>query len=461
MDDTEERWSPERVLTLAPDTASQKAGGRLAEPGPWSGTGSAPAAGGAGPWLWGECAGSGSRPYRAVADLAGPAFSCGCPSPKVPCKHVLGLLILWARRDAGVGFPAAGPEAVPGWVGEWRTAREPRAARTPAGPRGTGGTTADPAAARRRAERRGQRVLAGTVELEQRLADQVRSGFAAAGPDSWRGWDEVAARMVDAQAPGLAARAREFAAIPGSGADWPSRLLEEHGLLHLLARGFQGVAGLPPELAATVRSRVGFTVDAAEVLAGPRVRDRWLVVSQEDALDGRLTTRRIWLHGLEGGRPALLLSFGAAGRAPELSLPVGRALDADVAYHPGSLPLRAALGERRGTAEGPVPPGVSVAAALDAYGSALTRDPWLDGWPVVLSGVLPVPVAGGWQLADEDGGAALPVDPRRVGRPGMWRLASVSGGGPVTVFGPLGHRGFAPLTVWSPDGAEVSRVVPL
>ncbi|MDI5965859.1 SWIM zinc finger family protein [Streptantibioticus silvisoli] len=463
MEDTEVRWSPEQVLALAPDAASNKAGAKLGVPGPWSGTGTSPAAGGAGPWVWGECRGSGAKPYRAVADLGGPpAFRCTCPSRKFPCKHALGLLLLWSHRDPAAGFPAAGADAAPDWVREWRDARSAAGERRAAATGENAAGKADPQAARRRAERRAKRVADGVSELEQRLADQIRTGFAATGPAGWQVWDEVAARMVDAQAPGLASRAREFAAIPGSGGDWPSRMLEEHGLLHLLARGHQAGDALPRGLAATVRARVGFTTDSAELLAGPAVRDRWLVLARQDSAEGRLTTRRTWLLGAELGRSALLLSFGAAGRSPELSLPVGRTLDAELAFHPGASPLRAVLGERHGEpGPGTVPPGVRVGEALDGYGRALAADPWLEGWPVVLAGVVPIPAPTGWQLSDADGGAALPVDPRRLGRPGLWRLAATSGGAPVTVFGSLGHRGFTPLTTWSADDAEPAQAVTL
>ena len=300
----------------------------------------------------------------------------------------------------------------------------------------------------------GHRVAAGAAELEQRLADALRSGLAGARQDQ-RAWDEVAARMVDAQAPGLAARVRELAAIPASGGDWPSRLLEEHGMLHLLARGYLGVDRLPEGLAATVRSRVGFTVDAAEVLDGPALRDSWLVLAQQDAVDAALTTRRIWLRGTGSGRTALVLSFGAAGRTPEVSLPVGAALDAELAWHPGAMPLRAVLGPRHGPAvPGPIPEGVRAGEALDGYGEALRADPWLEEWPVVLAPVVPIPAADGWQIADAAGDDALPVDPRRLGRPGLWRLAALSGGHPVTVFGVLGPRGLTPLTAWSSAGSE-------
>lgn len=99
-------------------------------------------------------------------------------------------------------------------------------------------------------------------ELEQRLTDLVRGGLAAAEQSGYGLWEETAARMVDAQAPGLAGRVRELGAIPGSGPGWPVRLLEECALLHLLDTGWLGIDRLPPPLAATVRTRVG--------LAGPR-----------------------------------------------------------------------------------------------------------------------------------------------------------------------------------------------
>ena len=136
-----------------------------------------------------------------------------------------------------------------------------------------------------------------------------------------------------------------------------------------------------------------------------------------------------------------------------MALPPGLVLDADLAYYPGARPLRAALGERHApAAPGPVPPGCGIDAALAAYGDALRDDPWLESWPVVLADVTPVPAddGSGWQLADADGESALPLDPRFLGRAGLWQLAAISGGAPVTVFGECGHRGFMPLTAWDP-----------
>lgn len=434
------RWTAEQVLALAPDEASRRAGSELGTAGPWSETGSGEDA------VWGLCKGRGSTPYRTVVDTTGPAYSCGCPSRRSPCKHALGLLLLRAAD----GIAAEDSSPAPDWAARWIAGRRGRAG---SADRRTGdatpGATADPEAARRRAERRAARITSGARELEQRLADLLRGGLAAAGQAGYGLWEETAARMVDAQAPGLAGRVRELGAIPSSGPGWPVRLLEECALTHLLDRAWLAADRLPAPFATTVRTRVGLTSPAG----GVPVRDHWLVLAQYDAADARLTTRRIWLHGTTTGRTALLLSFGAAGRAPQLALPVGALLDGELTPHAGSGQLRAEPGERFAPVSGPVAPpaGGPVGAALDAYGRALGEDPWLDSWPVTLSGVVPVRAEYGWQLADADGREALPLTPAAQSRPGLWRLVALSGGAPVTVFGECGHRGFTPLAAWSPE----------
>jgi hypothetical protein len=233
-------------------------------------------------------------------------------------------------------------------------------------------------------------------------------------------------------------------------------LLEECALLHLLDQGWLRRDALPDALAATVRSRLGLPAPAD----GPPVRDRWLVLAQYDTVDAKLTTRRIWLHGADSGDTRLLLSYGAAGRAPELSLPVGLALDAELSGHPGAARVRASLGERHAPPAPAAfrPPGVSTADAADRYGAALRDDPWLESVPVTLERVVPVPDGETWQLADADTDTALPLIRAARSRPGLWRLTALSGGAPVTVFGECGHRGFTPLTAWA---AGTHEAVPL
>src|SRR4051812_43835768 len=197
MEDTEGRWTADQVLALAPDAASRSAGARLAAPAPWSGTGTAGAA------VWGLCAGSGSTPYRTVVDLSGPAFSCSCPSRKFPCKHALGLMFLWSDGQVPEGAEPAG--FAQGWLASraekatgTATAAEPgNAAERAGGP-------ADPAAAAKRVALRRERVAAGLDELDQWLGDQIRTGLSGLDRAGYAQVEQIAARMVDAQAPAVA-----------------------------------------------------------------------------------------------------------------------------------------------------------------------------------------------------------------------------------------------------------------
>lgn len=118
------RWTAEQVLALAPDDASRKAGARLGGAGPWSQTG-----GSASGAVWGLCKGSGSKPYRTVVDLSGPAYKCSCPSRKFPCKHALGLLLL--RAAEGLDTSAEVSAAAPDWAREWLAERAAITSTTP------------------------------------------------------------------------------------------------------------------------------------------------------------------------------------------------------------------------------------------------------------------------------------------------------------------------------------------
>jgi SWIM zinc finger len=468
------RWSVDQVLALAPDASAQRAARALATLRPWRETGCAGTAAGGGapvadpPLVWGLCKGSGTEPYRTAVDCAEPAYRCSCPSRKLPCKHALALLLLWAQG-------AVAPGAPPGWVSEWRAARQARAARR-AGPDGAGASRA-PTSARTRA-RRAERVAGGLDELDRWLADQVRHGLAGAGRTGYTHWDAMAARLVDAQAPGAAGAVRRLA---GAATDpTGERLLTELSLLRLLVSAYRRLDGLPADLAATVRARVGLPVPTEEVLAGPRVGDEWYVLGVRDQVDERLTTRRAWLRGAGTGRPALVLSFAAPGQTLPADPVVGTVLDADLCFFPGAQPLRALVADRRAVAvRAQPPPADAVPAALRGYARALAGDPWLDRWPMVLGAVtpcrwdgarggadgpdgpagrLPGGTPGSWVLRDA-AGDALPVDPA-AGEP--WRLVAAAGGQPCTVAGEWTPAGLRPLTAWAgattAGGARLVRV---
>ncbi|RSN47012.1 hypothetical protein DMH08_34660 [Actinomadura sp. WAC 06369] len=300
-------------------------------------------------------------------------------------------------------------------------------------------------------ERRGRRVDDGLAELDRWLRDQVAHGLARAERAPYRLWDDAARRLVDAQAGALAGRVRALAGVPRE-PGWPGRLLAEYALLRLLVRAHRRRNALPAGLHATVRARVGFPVARDAVLSdGERVRDRWWVVGTRDAARDVLTARRVWLRGERTGRPALLLAFTGPRDEPEPAPPAGARFEAELAYYPGALPLRALVAERLAADDaGPgAPPGTGVRAFLDEHAAAVARDPWLDRYPAALAGVRLARDAAGALFAVDGPGDALPLR-----GPVPWTLLAVAAGERVALAGEWTPRGLRPLTVWHPaEGA--------
>ena len=176
----------ESVLALAPDASSVKAAQALLKPGQWPTLGFNENA------VWGECKGSGSKPYQVEADLSGPVFKCTCPSRKFPCKHSLALLLLRVQQEAAFTQGEA-----PDWVKEWLDAREKRAARQEQKQENKG-QPADPAAAAKREASRLKRMAAGLDDLERWKAWPKPSPHSRGnGPcPSWSATASLAAPMI-------------------------------------------------------------------------------------------------------------------------------------------------------------------------------------------------------------------------------------------------------------------------
>ena len=148
----------------------------------------------------------------------------------------------------------------------------------------------------------------------------------------------------------MARLVRGLAGVPASGEGWQDRLLERLARLHLLVEGYRRLETLPPGAQADLRAAVGWTVPQEEVLAGPGVRDRWSVLGQRVEEEDRIRAQRRWLRGESTGRFALALHFAHASQPLDAGLVPGTAFDAELAFFPGAVPLRALVKERHGPA---------------------------------------------------------------------------------------------------------------
>jgi hypothetical protein len=434
-------FSRDQALALAPDPAAAKAGQGQAVPAKWRNLGQNETA------VWGECQGSGASPYRCQVARDDAGAKCSCPSRKLPCKHAIGLLLLLG----GEQVPQA---ASPDWVAEWLTVRAERQAKketaAAAEPRAP-----DPEAQQRRAANRDKKVEGGVDELRRWLADLERSGLAAAQAQPWQWWDQMARRLIDAQARGLANRVRRLAEIAAAGGqrpDWPERMLDELGGLHLLCEAWTRRDSLPPATLSALRARIGYTMTAAEVIStGRPITDRWAVLGHKVEEDGQLRTLRQWLYGEQSGEVVCYLAFAVTGQSLEPGLPPGGRSEATVIVYPGSLPHRVLVAQRHGegaTRLGPLPGRGSWDEALGTVADVLAVDPWAQVLPLTVRSVTVLP-GSTWLLRDAKG-KALPV----AAAPEVcWRLLAVSGGRPADVAGEWDGFAFSPQAA-APAGAE-------
>lgn len=392
----------DKIEALAPDQASLDAARKLLKPSGWptlakDDTG----------LVWGECQGSGATPYRVVISEVDGGYKCSCPSRKFPCKHSLALM--WMRAEKTVDFPAA---SVPAWVAEWLSRRrgpgnpsvedKPKPAKSiRTGPAEVEVAVDAKAEARAAASRernvreREASVLAGLDELDVWLEDQVDRGLAGFAGEAVSRCRQMAQRLVDSKASGLATRLDSFPsrlfALPEQ--DRPVAVVEELGLFYLMAQAYRNQGALAPELRADIRQVVGWPVTRETLIADPtavRKRGSWMVFAvRAEVQPDKLRRTETWMVGTDAADPcfAQLVDFVPVSVGTVSSgYAVGDHFDAELVFYPSSAPLRALVVQQTGpTTSGarnlPVPP-VDLYESFRSYDRALGKRPWLGDWPL-------------------------------------------------------------------------------
>ena len=427
----------QQVDALAPDEKSVKAATKLARAAKWQGLALDDGA------VWGKA--EGSSLYDVRIDLGDLVGKCSCPSRKFPCKHVLALLMI-AADDPGA---FATHQARPAWVGDWIDARKAKEASKEARKEAKANEVVTPEtqakrddSQAKRAEKRQVEVKSGLDALDLWLRDRVRTGLGElqVGDPIW---SQRASALRNAKAARLANRVEALGWIVGGSADWPERLLGAMGRVALLVDAYSRIDTLPEPIQADLRNEIGWNVDKDEVLAkGESIDDRWLVLGQVEEDDERVRSQRSWMYGLSTGRIALLLQFSAGAKAfPERVL-VGSAIQAKLAFYPSAWPLRAVVAERADTLDwhGPWPGHPTVDSFFAELGRAAAAIPWIDTMPCALRDVIPVPGDPWWVRDSEGRGVRLAK--------AQWKLAAVSAGNPVHIYGE-----------WSGDRLDAQVVV--
>ena len=430
------RWTPAQVADLAPDASSLASARRLARPGPWSDTGSTDTL------VWGKCQGSGRVPYQVSVDLTGPAFRCSCPSRKFPCKHGLALLLLWVDGSGSV----ADVEQAAGFAADWAAERNARDAARAATAAERGTRAPDPAAAAKRLEDRLALMDGGMDDFARWLTDLVRTGTASARHQPYAWWDTTAARLVDAQLPGLADDVRSVGADVSWRPDWSERLLVALGRWWTATRAWAARESLSDAQLGDLRAYLGWSFATETVRSQDALRDRWTVLGAHRTDDGRLQQQRTWLLGAASGETVQVLDFAVSGQVLPVARVVGSTLDATVARYPGAAVRRALFADEPAVVpeRGRMPSGSTLLGAQGVAAATLGLNPWTRRVPVVIeagrgSSTAVVDEAGATMRLTEDTDA--------------WMLLARTGGHPTRLFGELEGDRLRVLTVLVDDEA--------
>jgi len=425
--------SNEQIMALSPDAASAKAGKGLANKNKWPSLGANESA------LWGECQGSGKKPYQTRVDFNGPAYKCTCPSRKFPCKHTLGLLLLYAGEPQLFTSSEA-----PDWVSEWLASREKHQQKQHIRTEKKA-ERSDPKAKAGRELQRRERICKGLNDLNLWLCDRVRQGLSELEnkPESY--WEEAAARLTDAQAPGLAAFIRSMSAsVYRRQKNWYEDVLAVMGKLKLIIEGFSRFDSLPEPLRSDLRTVVGWHIEKDEVLLGSAQRDIWDILGISLSESDKLREQRIWLKGRNCGRFAMILNFAFGTQPLEIRLIPGAAADAELVYYPSAFPLRALIKSDIGNI-GQISDFCGFAdfeTAFSAFSEALAGNPWIARFPMAIENVRICFKEDRFIMRDMEN-RELPIS--RYFQRG-WELVAIAGGHPISIFGEWENNSFFPLS---------------
>jgi len=424
-------FSEDQILALAPDDSSKKAGKELANPSKWVKREVSDRA------LWGECQGSGKLPYQTQVDLINVAFKCSCPSRKFPCKHGLGLLLLYGRDQK-----LFSKTSEPSWVMEWLEKRGDREEKKTE--KKEKEKQADPAAQAKRQENRLKRVEDGMAELRLWIQDIIRNGIINIPGKDASYFEGIARRMVDAQASGLAAMVRSLRDINFFADGWHTPFLDQLIRIYLVLEGFTHKENLSAELQDELKTMVGFTQNQDELKNEAGISDQWFVLAKRSDKEENLTTERNWLYGIQSKKYALILQFYVKGQIPEVNLVPGSCIDGELVFFKGANPIRALIKQHAVTSQQPVQGFSTWNEVLQSTSGAYAINPWMNYHPVIVENVVPLKNSNQWILKDaEGGGVSISHQYSQV-----WKLMSISGGKPVRLFALGREHSFEPIGAW-------------
>lgn len=394
-------FTEQQIETLAPNPAAFKAGKSLSSIVKWQLLSKSERA------LWGEIKGSGSSPYKVQIDLTVLAYKCSCPSRQFPCKHCVALMLLYSSSANDFSFSENEPEHIQTWIDKRQS--KPKEGKKEEEERTEEELEKLGKAKAKTQANRFESVMAGAIELELWLKDLIRLGLLELPNKPSSDFSKVAARMVDAKAPGLASWVKSLGNLNFSNQnEWPGEAMTIISKLFLLIKTFRNFDNLSPEWQITIKNLIGWSQSTKELLDdnnAERIKDFWLVAGQETETNDDIVTQRNWLIGCNSQRRALILNFATRFSSFENLIVPGSILHADLAFFPSVTPHRAVVKMQRNVElELPVMPDFADnwTSVFQFRANQLKLNPWANDLLVLVRNVRLMNSENQWIVFDTD-----------------------------------------------------------
>ena len=274
----------------------------------------------------------------------------------------------------------------------------------------------DEAAQTKRQEKRHQKVLGGISDLEVWMKDLVRNGFLNVPERAYTLFDNMARRMVDAQAPGLAGRLRAMETIDFDSENWKSDLTESMSRLYLLMQSYRNMDGLSEEWKDEIRTQIGYPQSKNNVLAGEPVADSWLVLHKQSRKVNDVNTDIYWFYGKESELFARHLSFAVAGTFSTENWIPGSVYKGTLCFYNGTGTCRRALFRESVLAEEGFMPACSpdLKQAAAVYRTAMLTNPFSEDVPLLVDAVRVARNGKNYTMLDNAGNAVCVAMPEET-----------------------------------------------
>ena len=445
-------WDLQRAAPLAPDPRAFTVGRKLASLTRWKQVATDEHS------LWGEFKGSGSTPYQVQIDLlrlnAGHfSFKCTCPSRKQPCKHALGLLVL--AIEAHDGIPRAdAPDRVKVWLDSVAQRARKILARQK---KRDNNTISDSTQGEATRQKRLSTIQSGMADLERWLRGIVHGGLGDPALRNYSFWEDRAARMIDAQAPGVSSRLRNIAGLHAREQEWEEVLLLELGRLFLLARAWRNYDSLSSAMQFDLRTASGWTIKKEEI-DGDSLSDSWRVVGKlVRRVDKQLREQQLWLVGTSTRRKALILEYSFGDTPFSTTFSVGQSMSGSLRFFPGSRPVRAIPGAdlKKTSIELNIPCTSTFSDELDWYANMLAANPWRVEQLFLIKDLLLLRQQNRWLLYDSKGAH---INLQNSGSLN-WPLYSFGGEAPFDLAGIWNGSMLIPLVAANESGQVDLRIL--